>query len=96
MKMQDHQKDAPGAAELYFAETALLAAGAARLRTLRREHGQLMSAFVAVTVGAATADALEQASAFHRRLTELEQLLADNIEELQILICPSWHPAKAI
>lgn len=96
MKMQDHQRDASGAVELYVAETTLLAAGAARLRTLRREHGQLTSAFVAVTVGAATADALEQASAFHRRLTELEQLLAADIEELQVLICSSSHPVKPI
>ncbi|WP_249902398.1 hypothetical protein [Sphingobium sp. Ndbn-10] len=96
MKMQDHQQDAPGAAELYFADTALLAAGAARLRTLRREHAQLTSAFVAMTKGAATAEALEQARAVHRRLTELEQLLAADIEELKTLICSSSYPGKAI
>lgn len=96
MKMLDHQKKASGAAELYVEDTALLATGAATLRTLRREHAQLTSAFVAVTKGAATAETLEQAGTVHRKLTELEQLFADNIEELQALICSGLHPAKAV
>ena len=95
MKMQDHQAPLEEA-EHYVAETALLAAGVVRLRTLRREHGQLTSAFVAITKGAATEDVLEQASAIHRRLTDIEQLLADSIEELRTLICSGSHPAKAI
>lgn len=95
--MQDHQHmTAPGEAEAFAAETALLVTATTRLRAARREHDRVTTAFRALTAGTATPDGLERARAAHKKLVEIEQQFAACVAELRGLIGAISRPAGAV